>query len=261
MYLPFLVLLIVNCCYPSEEVPMTNLEVVGKFLSSFINVPHAVIFLPNYKNGKCFINPLRVQLISTSYTFTAAEYGNMLSNQFILSNIVIPAPSMDITKILPTTTYAKCGVIIDMQNTQTSNLVLEQVGNKSLVRWTSINKYIDFQMSLHKYFNTSFPTLLINFKDNDLANIAPKIGFDSNMYMTTQSNDQLFEIFSFGLHLHNSSLQFKEVLNWTELRNYKPSYDKRERGNFHEIQLRGATVVNIKNVIKLTVKLDNLDLY
>lgn len=118
----------------------------------------------------------------------------------------------------------------------------------------SIDKYCDFQMSLHKYFNQSFPTLLINFQDNDLANIAPKIGYDSNLYMTNESSDgvtQLFEIFSFGLHLHNSSLQFKEVKNWTELRNYKPCYDKQDRGNFNKIQLRGATVVNIRNVFKL----------
>lgn len=90
--------------------------------------------------------------------------------------------------------------------------------------------------------------LLLNLDDPEsLAGDAPKIGYDSNVYMTNYTDDadpvKLYEVFSFGLHLHNSTLQYSEVANWTDKSKYLPSYQT--RGNFNGMRLRGATVVSL----------------
>lgn len=103
-----------------------------------------------------------------------------------------------------------------------------------------------FQLSRYKYFNTTYPTLLLNLDDPQrLAKIAPTIGYNSNIYFMIESSStvEMFELYSYGLHLHNTTLKAQEVVNWTERENYHPSYKLNERGNFFETQLRGVTVV------------------
>lgn len=112
---------------------------------------------------------------------------------------------------------------------------------------------LPFQLSRYKYFNTTYPTLLINLDGAAelLAKVAPRIGYSSNLYMANASSGdsdgeevKLFEIFSFGLHLHNSTMQLREVNKWTSIENYIPNYGRDPRRNFNGIQLRGVTVVS-----------------
>lgn len=101
-----------------------------------------------------------------------------------------------------------------------------------------------FQLSRYKYFNTTYPSLLLNLEEpKALSKTTPTIGYNSNVYFVDK-NMSLFEIFSFGLQLHNTSIITKEVKNWMGIENYLPSYTRESRGNFFETRLRGVTVVS-----------------
>lgn len=89
---------------------------------------------------------------------------------------------------------------------------------------------------------------MLNLEDPDvLSKSAPTIGYNANVYFSKSFGNVtlLFELFSFGLHLHNTTMQTKEVKNWMDIENYLPSYGLDRRGNFLETQLRGVTVVSL----------------
>lgn len=103
-----------------------------------------------------------------------------------------------------------------------------------------------FQMSQYKYFNSTYPTLLLNLHDPEtLTRTAPTIGYNSNIYYTNPNftNVELSELFSYGLHLHNTTIVTRTVQNWRECNDYRPNYGRRARGNFQGTMLRGVTVV------------------
>lgn len=99
---------------------------------------------------------------------------------------------------------------------------------------------------------------MLNLEDPDvLSKSAPTIGYNSNVYFSKSLGNLtlLFELFSFGLHLHKTTIQTKEVKNWMDIKNYLPSYALERRGDFLKTQLRGVTVVsNHFKAIKISMK-------
>lgn len=151
---------------------------------------------------------------------------------------------MDITKVLPRTSYPRCGLIIDLKCSE-AEITLGEVSNYPIAAEEEpmFQNPLIFQLSRHKYFNTTYPSLFLNLEEPEaLAMTAPTIGYNSNVYFVN-NNMTLFEIFSFGLQLHNTSIITKEVKNWMDMENYLPSYRREERGNFYQTRLRGVTVV------------------
>lgn len=83
--------------------------------------------------------------------------------------------------------------------------------------------------------------LNLDFYPERVIKTASSIGYNSNVYFTND-NSSLYELYSFGLHLHNTTLRTKEISNWTDCEGYLPSYKLNERGNMMQTQLRGVTV-------------------
>lgn len=107
--------------------------VVEKFLSTFQNVRHSVFFLCDYKNGKIIYSAtlyFHTQSLNLSVAF---HYATKISSHSIFVNIVIPSSQMDITKVLPRTSYSKCGLIIDT-NCSVADIALREVSMNVFVK-------------------------------------------------------------------------------------------------------------------------------
>lgn len=108
-----------------EEYP-----VVEKFLSTFQNVRQSVLFLCDYKNGKISYSATLYYNYYQSLNLSSAfDYATKITSHGIFVNIVIPSSRMDITKVLPRTSYSKCGLIIDT-NCSVADIALREVSMK-----------------------------------------------------------------------------------------------------------------------------------
>lgn len=119
-----LILLFVNSSDLEGE-----LDLVEKFLTSFQRVSNSVVFLCDLKNGKKgILFYFLIDNLSYLWLLPAYSYALLISSLGIFVNIKTPTWEMDITKVLPRTSYPKCGLIIDTKCPE-SEIVLGEVSS------------------------------------------------------------------------------------------------------------------------------------